>query len=93
MKFKGGDKVQFTLTNSRFNDTIKVSYNKAVDSVGRFDAVKHYNQYKREHYDRLSLLIPKGGKEQLKQLVLTEKKDSVNKLIIEAIEQYYKIKL
>lgn len=68
-------------------------YIKAVDGVGQFDAIKHYNQYKREHYDRLSLLIPKGGKEQLKQLVITEKKGSVNKLIIEVIEQYYKIKL
>lgn len=61
--------------------------------MGNFDATTHYNQYKREHYDHLSLLIPKGSKQQLQELAKSKNGISVNKLIIEAIEQHYNIKL
>lgn len=90
----GGEAIQLNnLTASPKNDIIKVSFNRTVGNVGNFDAIAHYNQYKREHYDRLSLLIPKGGKQQLQELAKNKDGISVNKLIIEAIEKYYKIKL
>ena len=91
---KGGDKVQFTLTNNRFNDTIKVSYNKAVDGVPRKknpDTVAkntaYRNEYSKQHYDRLNLLLPKGTKKII-QDAAKAKGENISAYVINALEWY-----
>ena len=64
-----------------------------------FDANKYANDYVRGNYDRIELRIPKGKRAILKELAtqhhITDYKGtiSVTRLIIEAVEEKYKINL
>lgn len=58
-----------------------------------FDKVKYDNDYKREKYDRISLLIPKGGKQILQKEADIRGLKSVNALLIRALEKAYGINL
>lgn len=57
-----------------------------------FDETAYKNEFARQTYDRLSLVVPKGKKAVLK--AYAEKKGiSVNALIAQAIEEYTGIPL
>jgi predicted HicB family RNase H-like nuclease len=49
-----------------------------------FDQISYINEYNKEKYDRITILVPKGKKEQIREKAKTEGK-SVNEYIIGAI--------
>ena len=53
---------------------------------------EYQNQYNQENYFKIALRIPKEKREMLQELAKMEKV-SMNKLIINAIEQFYGIDL
>lgn len=57
-----------------------------------FDKTKYQNDYVRENYDRVTVLIPKGKRDDIKRLAKS-KGMSANQLIVEALESYYGIDL
>ena len=57
--------------------------------MSRFE---YQNEYNKENYFKVALRIPKEKKEMLQELARLEK-TSVNKLIINAIEQFYGVDL
>lgn len=57
-----------------------------------FDKTKYQNEYQKETYDRVSVFVPKGKRNELKRFA-SQKGLSVNRLIVEAIESYYGIDL
>lgn len=52
-----------------------------------FDKKKYNNKYEKEHYDRISVTLPKGGKQFLKEYA-EGNNVSIAKLVSDAIEQY-----
>ena len=52
-----------------------------------FDKVAYANQYKRDHYDRYSLMLPKDSKARLQEYA-RQRGESLNAVIIAAIEAY-----
>jgi len=54
----------------------------------KFNEVKYKNDFAKEHYDRISLMLPKGMRESLKQISERRGFKSVNALIVAAIESY-----
>lgn len=64
-----------------------------------FDQNKYNDDYTRENYDRLSLKIPKGKKEILRELakehnIVDDKgKVSITRLLMESVEQVYGVDL
>lgn len=57
-----------------------------------FDPNAYTNDYKRQHYDRLAALVPKGKGEAVKRLAAVNGL-TVSQLIVRALEQTYKIDL
>ena len=57
-----------------------------------FDKTAYDNEYTRTNYDRVILSVPKGRKADLKKEA-DMRGISVNRLIVEAVENYYKINL
>lgn len=57
-----------------------------------FDQNQYINEYKRENYDRLSILIPKGRKKDIKTIA-DSKGVSVSQLVVEALETCYNLDL
>ena len=55
----------------------------------KFDQIKYQNEYNKETYDRISLLVPKGRKEVIKAYA-TSKGKSMNEFINMAIEEKIK---
>jgi predicted DNA binding CopG/RHH family protein len=51
-----------------------------------FNQIAYQNNYIKEKYDRINLLVPKGGKEKIKQKA-AEAGKSVNEYINELIER------
>ena len=51
-----------------------------------FDKNKYINQYKKEHYSKLSVDLPKDTKEELVN-ICKNKKITIKQFIIEAIER------
>lgn len=49
-----------------------------------FDQISYINEYNKEKYDRITILVPKGKKEQIREKAKAEGK-SVNEYIIGAI--------
>lgn len=60
--------------------------------VMSFDKTKYQNEYVRETYDRVTVLVPKGKRDDIKRLAKS-KGISANQLIVEALESYYGIDL
>ena len=58
-----------------------------------FDQQKYIDEFNKENYDRLSIRIPKGKKDVLTELSKSKGGQSINSLIIEALEAYYDIDL
>ena len=64
-----------------------------------FNQQKYIDEYAREHYDRVTIKVPKGKKDTLRNLAIElhitddKGKISVNKLIVEAIEKTYGVNL
>lgn len=58
-----------------------------------FDQKKYIDEFNKENYDRISIRIPKGKKDELTKLAKQKGGRSVNRLIIEALESYYGIDL
>lgn len=54
----------------------------------KFDQIRYNNDFNKEHYDRISLMLPKGTKEKLKQEAAARGYKSVNALIVAAIESF-----
>jgi len=50
----------------------------------KFDSVKYRNQFEREHYDRLTILVPKGKKEVIKKAA-ADSGMSMSELIMDAL--------
>ena len=57
-----------------------------------FDQNQYINDWKRQNYDEVRVLIPKGKKETIKKMA-KEKGLSVSRFIVEALENYYHIDL
>ena len=80
-----------------------IGYNHGIQTnevgVMAFDQTKYINDFAKEKYDRIAFQVPKGKREILKTLAkernITDDrgKVSVNRLIVEALEQTYKIDL
>ncbi len=51
-----------------------------------FDKNAYINQYKRDNYDRYSLMLPKGSKQLLKEYA-DNRGESLNAVIIRALER------
>ena len=54
----------------------------------KFNEIKYKNKINEEHYDRISLMLPKGMRESLKQISANRGFKSVNALIVAAIESF-----
>lgn len=59
---------------------------------GHFKQSTYITDFQKENYDEFKIRMPKGSKEIVKSLA-KERNISVNVLICDAIEQYYKITL
>lgn len=57
-----------------------------------FDATGYKSEYAKQNYDRLLLTIPKGRKAELKAEA-DIRGISINQLIIDALEHYYRLDL
>lgn len=57
-----------------------------------FDQNQYITDFKRENYDRIMLQIPKGRRKILKDMS-SKKGESMNQLIIAAVEEKYNIDL
>ena len=57
-----------------------------------FDQIKYNNNFKKDNYDETRFLIPKGNREILKSFSKI-KGISMSQIIINAIENYYKINI
>lgn len=80
------------MTLTADNGIIAIPYNKAVDGIGRRknpDTVAknqaYIEDYKKQHYDRILLLLPKGKKKDLQEYAKANGK-TVNRLIIDLLE-------
>lgn len=57
-----------------------------------FDQTKYKNDFNKSNYDRIAFNVPKGKKAEMKK-VADEKGISINQLIINALEECYKLDL
>ena len=54
---------------------------------GEFNQVKYQNEYNKQKYDRITMLVPKGEKEVIKEAA--KKADiSVNELMLRAVREW-----
>lgn len=54
--------------------------------MGEFDSVKYRNEYAKEHYERLNILLPKGSKALIKKQA-QEAGKSVSQYILDVIKE------
>lgn len=60
-----------------------------MDKSTKFDPVKYKNDYSTEHYERFTLLMPKGMKDELKSKAKAEGK-SLSSYILDIVNKYGK---
>lgn len=53
-----------------------------------FNKMRYDNDYRREHYDTLTVLVPKGKRKELKEAA-TLKGLTVSQYVVEALEAQY----
>lgn len=53
-----------------------------------FNFNEYNNNYKKEHYDRIQLLLRKGAREKLDELARKQGKRTVSQLIKDALHHY-----
>lgn len=56
----------------------------------KFNEVKYKNDFARENYDRITVMVPKGKKEIIKAYVKANGYSSINEFINHAIEREMK---
>lgn len=57
-----------------------------------FDQLKYIDEYKRQNYDRIGLLVPKGKGKVIKDLAKAQGK-SISQVVVEALENQYSVNL
>lgn len=57
-----------------------------------FDQTQYVNDYKREHYDRITALVPKGKGATVKAIA-AERGLTVSQVVVRALEETYKVDL
>lgn len=57
-----------------------------------FDKVAYDNDFKRQNYDEIRALVPKGKREEIKKFA-KEKGVSISRLVVEALEVHYGLDL
>lgn len=57
-----------------------------------FDSNAYKTDFQRQNYDRVVALVPKGRGKEIKDFAAVQGK-SVSQLIVEALENYYKLDL
>ena len=57
-----------------------------------FDQIAYNNDFKRQNYDEIRALVPKGKREEIKTFA-KEKGVSVSRLVVEALEAHYGLNL
>lgn len=57
-----------------------------------YEKYSYNNDYTRDNYDRINLIVPKGKREVIKAKA-AERGVSVSQLVIDALEGYYKLDL
>ena len=57
-----------------------------------FDKVAYDNDFKRQNYDEIRALVPKGKREEIKKFA-KEKGVSISRLVVEALEEHYGLDL
>lgn len=65
---------------------MSISFGKGVGRVA-FDKVAYDNDFKRQNYDEIRALVPKGKREEIKTFA-KEKGVSVSRLVVEALEAH-----
>ena len=80
------------MTLTADNGIIQVPYKKAVNGIGRYKSPEaqanntaYRNEYERQHYDRITILLPKGKKKDLQEYAEANGK-TVSRLIIDLLE-------
>lgn len=58
---------------------------------GEFNQQQYVNDYKRENYDEMRFLVPKGRRDDIKALVKEKHFPSISALVVNAIEQQFGI--
>lgn len=57
-----------------------------MDSNIKFNPTKYKNDFQRDNYDRIVVLVPKGEKEKFKAYAVEQKK-SLNAFILESVKK------
>lgn len=60
--------------------------------VGK-DYNAYIDQYKRDHYDRINILLPKGSREILREIAKRDYGGSVSALVVDSIERTQGVKI
>ena len=55
--------------------------------MSEFDSVKYKNDFNKQNYDRIAIMVPKGKKEEIKAAAKARGK-SMNEFIVTALEVY-----
>ncbi len=55
--------------------------------MSEFDSVKYKNDFNKQNYDRIAIMVPKGKKEEIKAAAKARGK-SMNEFIVAALEVY-----
>lgn len=58
---------------------------------GHFKQSQYITDFQKENYDEFKIRMPKGSKEKIKALVKEKKYNSVNALIVDAIEKQHNV--
>lgn len=60
---------------------------------GEFNQQQYVNDYKKENYDEMRFLVPKGRRDDIKALVKEKHFSSISALVVTAIEQQFNINI
>lgn len=82
------DEDENEIDNEDVNDILGVYHILERSDSMSFNPVEYNNNYKKEHYDRVPILIKKGAKKELEELAKQQGKSSVSKLIKDALYNY-----
>lgn len=58
---------------------------------GEFNQQQYVNDYKRDNYDEMRFLVPKGRRDDIKTLVKEKHFHSISALVVDAIEKQHNV--
>lgn len=58
---------------------------------GEFNQQQYVNDYKRENYDEMRFLVPKGRRDDIKALVKEKHFPSISAFVVDAIEKQHNV--